>query len=89
MILSIGLLCTSLAQSELIFLLSRVCSGIGAGGCFTVAIIVATEYASSRFQGFFLGLVNTGFTIGVASGAAFSGAIDSVMGWVSRFLQTG
>lgn len=85
--MSLGLLVTAFAQSEIAFLVGRVCSGIGAGSCFTVAVIITTNNTSPKRRGFFIGLVNTGFTVGVASGAAFSGAIDSAIDWVSCNLQ--
>lgn len=86
-IMAIGLLVTSFAQNLAVFLVGRSIMGIGAGGCFTVAMLLVTHFGSVERRGLLLGILNSTFTIGVASGAAFSGALEAALGWVSYVLK--
>jgi MFS family permease len=82
-IFSIGLLVTSQAPSFAAFLVGRVISGIGAAGILTISIILVLELTGEKERGLFIGLVNAGYTTGVALGAVVAGALLPVIGWVS------
>ena len=81
----IGLLVTSLAPTLWIFLVGRVLTGIGSAAVTPIAIILVTELTSKRRRGLFIGLVNTGYTVGVSCGAIVAGALEPVVGWRAIF----
>lgn len=88
-IFSIGLLVTSQAPSFAAFLVGRVISGIGAAGILTISIILVLELTGEKRRGLFVGLVNAGYTSGVALGAVVAGGLLPVAGWRSLFwMQT-
>jgi predicted MFS family arabinose efflux permease len=81
----IGLLITSVAPTLWMFLVGRVFTGIGSAAITPVALILVTELTSKRRRGLFIGLVNTGYTIGVSCGAIIAGALEPVVGWRAVF----
>ena len=88
-VFSIGLLVTSQAPSFVAFLVGRVISGIGAAGILTISIILVLELTGKKRRGLFVGLVNTGYTSGVALGAVVAGSLLPVTGWRALFwMQT-
>ena len=89
LILGLGTLITSFANDFASFIVGRVVTGVGAAGIFTVSIIIVLELASAKQRGLFMGLLNSGYTIGVAAGATVAGALLPVVGWRALFwLQT-
>ncbi len=80
---ALGALVTSQAHSIAIFLVGRAISGIGGAGIMTLSLILVLELSSKKRRGLFVGLVNTGYTIGVALGAVVAGAVFPVFGWVN------
>lgn len=92
---SIGGAVTAFAPNLEVFLLGRAISGTGGAGIFTISFVLVLELAGSKRRGLLIGLLNTGFTIGVSMGAVVYGALAPVMGWVSyvqevqRVLLTG
>ena len=83
-IFSLGTFITSRAVELPLFLAGRVVTGIGAAGILTLAIILVIELTSKKRRGLFIGLVNTGFTVGVSLGAVIAGALLAPLGWVRR-----
>ncbi|KAK4983660.1 hypothetical protein LTR50_007089 [Elasticomyces elasticus] len=84
-ILAIGVIFTSLAGSFEAFVLGRVVTGVGAAGIFTVSIIIVLELTGSKRRGVFIGLLNSGYTVGVAAGATVAGALLPHVGWRALF----
>lgn len=82
--MAIGLLITSLAKTLWVFLLGRFVTGGGGAGIMATSIILVLELSSKKRRGLFIGMVNAGFTTGVASGAVLAGAVTPHFGWVSR-----
>lgn len=82
---AIGAVVTSQAHSFAIFILGRVLVGVGGGGIMTLSLILVLQLTSKRRRGLFIGIVNTGFTIGVSAGAVVFGALLPVMGWRALF----
>ncbi|KAJ5692765.1 hypothetical protein N7462_002188 [Penicillium macrosclerotiorum] len=80
-LLAIGLFITAAAPSLTVFLLGRAVAGCGSGGLMSTAIILALDLASPERRGLCIGLVNTGFTTGVASGAVLAGLLTPILGW--------
>jgi len=88
-ILGIGTLITAFANDFAAFIAGRAVTGVGAAGIYTVSIIIVIDLSTPKRRGLFMGLLNSGFTIGVAAGATIAGALLPVMGWRALFwLQT-
>lgn len=85
-LLAIGTIISGLANEFAGFIFGRVFTGIGAAGIFTVSIIIVLELTSAKQRGLAIGLLNTGFTIGVAVGATAAGALLPHVGWRWLFL---
>ncbi|PSS27452.1 hypothetical protein M430DRAFT_79706, partial [Amorphotheca resinae ATCC 22711] len=81
---SIGGIVTSRARTLSVFLLGRAISGTGGAGIMTISFILVLELSGKKRRGLFIGLLNTGFTTGVALGAVVAGALLPIRGW--RFL---
>ncbi len=79
---SIGSLVTSRATSFGAIAAGRAIAGLGGAGVLSLCIIFTLELTSKKRRGLFIGLVNTGFTSGVACGAVVYGALLPVVGWV-------
>lgn len=82
MLFSLGSVVTSQATSLRTFLLGRAISAIGGAGIMTISFILVLELSGKKKRGFFIGLVNTGFTIGVSFGAIIAGGLLPITGWV-------
>jgi predicted MFS family arabinose efflux permease len=85
-LLAVGTITSGLANDFTGFVIGRVFTGVGASGIFTVSIIIVLELTSAKQRGLAIGLLNTGFTIGVAVGATAAGALLPVVGWRWLFL---
>lgn len=84
-ILAIGALIASWAQAFPAFIIGRIITGLGAAGIFTISIILVLELTSPKRRGIMIGLLNSGYTIGVALGATAAGALLSKVGWRALF----
>jgi MFS family permease len=83
-IFSIGLFISAAAPTLTIFLLGRAVAGIGSGGLMSIAIILVVDLASPKRRGLCIGMINAGYTTGLASGAVLAGLMTSSLGWVCR-----
>lgn len=81
LVLSLGLFITALARNITVFLLGRAVSGCGCGGLMSTSIILVLDLASKRRRGLCFGMINSGYTIGVASGAVLAGLLTPAYGW--------
>ncbi|KAK3659007.1 hypothetical protein LTR56_001444 [Elasticomyces elasticus] len=84
-ILALGVVLSSLAQSFEAFVTGRAITGIGASGVFTISIIIVLELTGSKRRGLAIGLLNSGYTVGVAVGATAAGALLPYIGWRALF----
>lgn len=84
-ILAVGVVLSSLAQSFEAFVAGRVVTGMGASGIFTISIIIVLELTGSKRRGIAIGLLNSGYTVGVAVGATAAGALLPAIGWRALF----
>ncbi|KAJ6014787.1 hypothetical protein N7540_009378 [Penicillium herquei] len=80
-ILAIGLFITAAAPSLGCFLLGRAVSGWGCGGLMSITIILALDLASDKRRGLVIGLISSGYTTGISSGAVLAGLLTPIMGW--------
>lgn len=83
--MAIGGLVTSAAIDFESFVAGRVITGIGAAGVLTISTIIILELTGSKRRGLAIGLLNSGYTIGVAAGATGAGALLRVVGWRALF----
>jgi MFS family permease len=83
--LALGAVLCARAASFPAFLAGRVVAGAGASGVYAVGTIVVLELTGSRRRGLAIGLLNTGFTVGVAVGATAAGALLAAVGWRGVF----
>lgn len=77
-----GCAVSGLASRLGVFLAGRALTGLGASGIFTVSLIIVLQLATDKRRGLFIGLLNTGYTVGVSMGAILAGALTPVIGWV-------
>lgn len=82
---AVGGLVTAAAKSFVTFIVGRALSGVGGAGIMTISIILVLELTNKKKRGLFIGMVNAGYTSGVALGAMIAGALVASTGWVSVF----
>lgn len=85
LILAAGCLVSSAAEGFEVFIVGRCITGVGASGIFTISIIIVLELTGSKRRGLAIGLLNSGYTIGVAVGAVAAGALLRPVGWRALF----
>jgi MFS family permease len=86
-LLAVGTITSGLANDFPGFVAGRVLTGVGASGIFTVSIIIVLELVSPKQRGVAIGLLNSGFTVGVAVGATAAGALLPKVGWRWLFIS--
>ena len=86
LVFTLGTVLSALAPDLAGFLAGRAITGTGGAGIVACSIILVLDLAPENRRGIFLGLVNTGFTVGVSLGAVVAGALVSSIGWVSHGL---
>ncbi|SPO06615.1 related to putative multidrug transporter [Cephalotrichum gorgonifer] len=84
-LLTLGSLFSSQSATFAQFVVSRVVMGLGAAGVMTLAVVFVLGLARESRRGFFIGLVNVCFTIGLSFGAVVFGAVEPVIGWRALF----
>jgi predicted MFS family arabinose efflux permease len=85
MLICIGTLITGLSNSFRMFLVGRAFTGAGGGGILIVASIIVIQMTSPQRRGLYIGLVNSGMTVGVSLGAVIAGALEPRIGWKPLF----
>lgn len=84
-IMALAALLSAFAQSFGTFIVGRACAGVGASGVFTISIILVLELTGTQRRGLGIGLLNSGYTFGVAVGATAAGALLPIIGWRALF----
>ncbi|KAK3675439.1 hypothetical protein LTR78_004522 [Recurvomyces mirabilis] len=85
LILAIGAGICSIARNFTVFVAGRAMQGVGASGVFTISIVIVLELSGSKRRGIAIGLLNSGYTVGVALGAVLAGALVDTIGWRALF----
>lgn len=81
---AVGALLTAFANNFAHFIVGRAIAGVGGSGVFTVAIILVIQLSSPKQRGLVVGVLNSGYTVGVSVGAIAAGALLPAIGWVCR-----
>ncbi|KAF1974137.1 MFS multidrug transporter-like protein [Bimuria novae-zelandiae CBS 107.79] len=84
-LICLGSLIISLANSLRWFLVGRALTGAGGAGILIVATIIVIQMVSAKRRGVFIGLANTGITVGLSLGAVIAGALEPRIGWKPLF----
>jgi MFS family permease len=84
-LMALGCALSAWARSFGSFIVGRVVTGIGASGVFTISVIIVLELTGSKRRGIAIGLLNSGYTVGVALGATAAGALLPLTGWRGLF----
>ncbi|KAH7138658.1 major facilitator superfamily domain-containing protein [Dendryphion nanum] len=84
-IICVGSIITSTSVSFAMFVIGRAITGAGAAGVLVIAAIIAIQMTSAKKRGIYLGLINTGMTVGVSLGAVIAGALEPKIGWKPLF----
>lgn len=84
-IMAIGGLLSAFARTFKAFIVGRAFAGVGASGVFTISIIIVLELTGTQRRGLGIGLLNSGYTFGVAVGATAAGALLPITGWRALF----
>ncbi|KAJ5689917.1 Major facilitator superfamily domain general substrate transporter [Penicillium macrosclerotiorum] len=83
---TVGNLVSGLSHSKLILIVARVLSGIGGGGCISIATFIASDHIPLRRRGLWQGIGAVNYTTGMAVGAAVGGVVNDAAGWRWAFL---
>ncbi|CAI6339326.1 unnamed protein product [Periconia digitata] len=84
-ILCLGCTLTASANTFKMFIGGRVLTGAGGAGILIVATIIAVKTTSPQKRGLYIGLANSGMTVGVSLGAVIAGALEPKIGWKPLF----
>ena len=84
-VLALGTAVSGVSNTFGTFIFGRCITGIGASGVFTVSIIIVLELTGPLRRGLAIGLLNSGYTFGVAMGATAAGALLPHVGWRALF----
>ncbi|KAF2470938.1 MFS general substrate transporter [Lindgomyces ingoldianus] len=85
LVICLGTIITSTSISFEMFMVGRAFTGAGAAGVLIVATIIVIQMASPKNRGIYIGLVNSGMTVGVSLGAIIAGALVPKIGWKPLF----
>lgn len=90
LLICVGTTITALSVSFNMFLVGRAFTGAGGGGILIVASIIVIQMTPPKRRGLYIGLVNSGMTVGVSLGAVIAGGLEPKIGWVriSVYLST-
>lgn len=84
-LICIGTAITGLSNTFEVFIIGRAFTGAGGGGILIVASIIVIQMTSPKRRGLYIGLVNSGMTVGVSLGAVIAGALEPKIGWKPLF----
>ncbi|CAG8884730.1 unnamed protein product [Penicillium nalgiovense] len=81
-----GNLISGLCRSKIVIIIARLVTGIGGGGCISIATFILSDNIPLRSRGFWQGISSVWYTAGMALGAVIGGATHDVFGWRWAFI---
>ncbi|KAJ5653735.1 Major facilitator superfamily domaingeneral substrate transporter [Penicillium lividum] len=78
---TIGNLVCGFSHSKVVLIAARVLTGIGGGGCISIATFIASDNIPLRRRGTWQGASAVVYTSGMGLGAVIGGAINDAVGW--------
>ena len=86
---TIGMILSAFAQSQLQLLALRFVTGIGIGGMLATLTALVSEYSNDKRRGICMGLLQSGYPLGALLGGIIAAQIIQFADWRSLFLFGG
>ena len=86
---TIGMILSAFAQSQLQLLALRFVTGIGIGGMLATLTTLVSEYSNDKRRGICMGLLQSGYPLGALLGGMIAAQIIQFADWRSLFLFGG
>ena len=86
---TIGMILSAFAQSQLQLLALRFVTGIGIGGMLATLTALVSEYSNDKRRGICMGLLQSGYPLGALLGGMIAAQIIQFADWRSLFLFGG
>jgi len=86
---TIGMILSAFAQSQLQLLALRFATGIGIGGMLATLTTLVSEYSNDKRRGICMGLLQSGYPLGALLGGMIAAQIIQFADWRSLFLFGG
>ena len=86
---TIGMILSAFAQSQLQLLALRFATGIGIGGMLATLTALVSEYSNDKRRGICMGLLQSGYPLGALLGGMIAAQIIQFADWRSLFLFGG
>ncbi|KAJ5939763.1 Major facilitator superfamily domain general substrate transporter [Penicillium verhagenii] len=83
---TIGNLICGFSHSEVVVIAARVVTGIGGGGCISIATFIASDNIPLHRRGIWQGVGAVVYTSGMGLGAVIGGTINDAVGWRWAFI---
>lgn len=83
---TLGNLACGFSRSRVILIVARIVTGIGGGGCISIATFIATDNIPLSRRGTWQGIGAVVYTSGMGLGAVIGGAINDAVGWRWAFV---
>ncbi|KAJ5160278.1 Major facilitator superfamily domain general substrate transporter [Penicillium canariense] len=83
---TIGNLVCGLSCSKGVLIAARVVTGIGGGGCISIATFIASDNIPLKRRGIWQGTGAVVYTAGMGLGAVIGGAVNDAVGWRWAFI---
>ncbi|KAJ5370542.1 Major facilitator superfamily domain general substrate transporter [Penicillium cataractarum] len=83
---TIGNLVCGLSRSKVVLIAARVVTGIGGGGCISIATFIASDNIPLKRRGIWQGTGAVVYTAGMGLGAVIGGAVNDAVGWRWAFI---
>jgi benzoate transport len=88
-LITLGMLCSALAQGPLQLGILRVITGLGIGGMLASIGVITAEYSSDKWRSTNIALQATGYPVGATIGGVIAAVLIARYGWRSAFLFGG